>query len=221
MIKRSALCLAVLCALGCGPSVAAGTPPKFDTFISDVKREAKKNGVDGKYLRALDTLTPNAEVQRLAARQPEYVKPIWSYLVHMVTEERLRLGKRELARYAQFFDGLEEKYGVPRTILVAIWGVETNYGGNKGSFDVCKPSPHWAMTASAPISVASNYSPLWKSCNRAISDWRISRAAGPVRWGIRNLFRRPIWAIQPMGRAMASKTSGPSRRMRWPLPHII
>lgn len=136
MIKRSALCLAVLCALGCGSSVGAGTPPKFDSFIKDVKREAEKEGVDRKYLRALDTLTPNADVQRLAARQPEYVKPIWSYLVHMVTEERLRLGKRELVRYADFFDGLEEKYGVPRTILVAIWGVETNYGGNKGSFDV-------------------------------------------------------------------------------------
>ena len=136
MIKRTALCLAVLCSFGCSPFAVAGPTAKFDSFIDDVQQEAAQNGIEHKYLRALDKLKPNAEVQRLAARQPEYVKPIWSYLVHMVTEERLRLGQRELARHDGFFDGLEEKYGVPRTILVAIWGVETNYGGNKGSFDV-------------------------------------------------------------------------------------
>lgn len=108
----------------------------FTRFIGEIKVEASKNGIDATYLAALDKLRPNEEVQRLAARQPEYVKPIWSYLVHMVTEERLRLGRRELKNRAAFLDGLEEKYGVPRGILIAIWGVETNYGGNKGSFDV-------------------------------------------------------------------------------------
>lgn len=131
---RGALIGVAVCAIGAVSAQASGN--KFDAFIKDIKKEASKKGVDAQYLRALDRLTPNAEVQRLAARQPEYVKPIWSYLVHMVTEERLRLGRRELKNRAAFFDGLEEKYGVPRTILVAIWGVETNYGGNKGSFDV-------------------------------------------------------------------------------------
>ena len=108
----------------------------FKQFIGEIKAEAGKKGIDEKYLAALDRLRPNEEVQRLAARQPEYVKPIWSYLVHMVTEERLRLGRRELQNRAAFLDGLEQKYGVPRGVLIAIWGVETNYGGNKGSFDV-------------------------------------------------------------------------------------
>ena len=109
---------------------------KFSVFIDDVKQEAKKNGIKRQHLRALDRLKPNAEVQRLAARQPEYVKPIWAYLTHMVTEERIRLGRRELTKRENFLARLEQTYGVPRGILVAIWGVETNYGGNKGSFDV-------------------------------------------------------------------------------------
>lgn len=109
---------------------------QFSAFISEIKTEAAQNGIDAQYLAALDALRPNEEVQRLAARQPEYVKPIWSYLVHMVTEERLRLGRAQLKQRAAFLAGLEEKYGVPRGILIAIWGVETNYGGNKGSFDV-------------------------------------------------------------------------------------
>ena len=127
--------LGLLCAAFWASPVAANERA-FEQFISEVKREASENGIDQRYLNALDRLQPNEEVQRLAARQPEYVKPIWSYLVHMVTEERLRLGRRELKDRAAFLDVLEEKYGVPRGILIAIWGVETNYGGNKGSFDV-------------------------------------------------------------------------------------
>lgn len=125
----------VVCA-GLLAAEPAHADSRFDAFIDSVQKEAAGKGVDKKYLRALDRLQPNAEVQRLAARQPEYVKPIWSYLVHMVTDERIRLGRKQLDAYAAFFDRLEAKYGVPRGILVAIWGVETNYGGNKGSFDV-------------------------------------------------------------------------------------
>ena len=127
--------LGLLCAIAMTSPVAANNRD-FQRFIGEIKQEAGKKGIDEIYLAALDRLRPNEEVQRLAARQPEYVKPIWSYLVHMVTEERLRLGRRELKNREAFLDGLEKKYGVPRGILIAIWGVETNYGGNKGSFDV-------------------------------------------------------------------------------------
>lgn len=127
--------LGLLCAIAMTSPVAANNRD-FQQFIGEIKQEAGKKGIDEKYLAALDRLRPNEEVQRLAARQPEYVKPIWSYLVHMVTEERLRLGRRELKNREAFLNGLEKKYGVPRGILIAIWGVETNYGGNKGSFDV-------------------------------------------------------------------------------------
>ena len=110
----------------------------FKAFIQEIKQAAQKDGIDAKHLKALDALIPDPEVQRLAARQPEYVKPIWAYLTHMVTPERLSLGRDQLKSRETFLDGLEEKYGVPRGILIAIWGVETNYGGNKGSFSVLR-----------------------------------------------------------------------------------
>ncbi len=128
----------LFCALG-WPLAAHAAPEQTDAFaqfIAEIKHEAAQKGVAAQYLDALEQLTPDPDVQRLAARQPEYVKPIWSYLVHMVTPERLRLGVRELKTRAAFLESLEIKYGVPRGILVAIWGVETNYGGNKGSHSV-------------------------------------------------------------------------------------
>jgi membrane-bound lytic murein transglycosylase B len=117
---------------------AAARERAFEIFIQEIKQEATKDGIDAAHLKALDALTPDPEVQRLAARQPEYVKPIWAYLTHMVTQERLSLGREQLKAREAFLDGLESKYGVPRGILVAIWGVETNYGGNKGSFSVLR-----------------------------------------------------------------------------------
>ena len=130
--------LSILLLLPALPEPAAANERAFNAFIKEIKQEAKKDGIARKHLKALDRLTPDPEVQRLAARQPEYVKPIWAYLTHMVTEERLRLGRKELQSREAFLDGLEEKYGVPRGILIAIWGVETNYGGNKGSFSVLR-----------------------------------------------------------------------------------
>ena len=133
-----AFALSILLLLPALPDPAVADERAFKAFIKEIKQEAKKDGIARKHLKALDSLTPDPEVQRLAARQPEYVKPIWAYLTHMVTEERLRLGRKELQSREAFLDGLEEKYGVPRGILIAIWGVETNYGGNKGSFSVLR-----------------------------------------------------------------------------------
>ena len=133
-----AFALSILLLLPALPEPAVADERAFKAFIKEIKQEAKKDGIERKHLKALDRLIPDPEVQRLAARQPEYVKPIWAYLTHMVTEERLRLGRKELQSRGAFLDGLEEKYGVPRGILIAIWGVETNYGGNKGSFSVLR-----------------------------------------------------------------------------------
>ena len=136
MLRAYALCL--LMVLPLLPELAGADSSAFKNFITEIKKQAKADGVSRRHLKALDKLTPDPEVQRLAARQPEYVKPIWAYLTHMVTQERLRLGRDQLKARETFLDKLEEEYGVPRGILIAIWGVETNYGGNKGSFSVLR-----------------------------------------------------------------------------------
>ncbi|MDG2496250.1 MAG: lytic murein transglycosylase [Alphaproteobacteria bacterium] len=124
----------ILACFAASPAPAADD--EFSDFIAEVSREAAQKGVAAHHLRALAELTPDPEVLRLAARQPEYVKPIWAYLLQMVTPKRIALGRAQLAEREVFLGALEEKYGVPREILVAIWGVETNYGSNKGSHSV-------------------------------------------------------------------------------------
>ena len=121
---------------GLGLSQVEAKDAAFDAFLDEIRVEAANKGVRPEFIAALDGLQPNPDVQRLAARQPEYVKPIWSYLTHLITEKRLSLGREKLLEEQAILAQLEEQYGVPRGILVAIWGVETNYGSNKGYFPV-------------------------------------------------------------------------------------
>ena len=121
---------------GLGLSQVEAKDAAFDAFLDEIRVEAANKGVRPEFIAALDGLQPNPDVQRLAARQPEYVKPIWSYLTHLITDKRLSLGREKLLEEQAILAQLEEQYGVPRGILVAIWGVETNYGSNKGYFPV-------------------------------------------------------------------------------------
>ena len=132
--KLILICIAGLLAF-ISPARAEGD---FDRFIAEVRAEAARRGVAEKHLAALDTLTPDPDVQRLASRQPEYIKPIWEYLDHLITPARVRTGRGEYESRADFLGALEAQYGVPSSILVAIWGVESNFGSNKGSFPVLR-----------------------------------------------------------------------------------
>ena len=193
----------------------------FNRFIQSVQAEARGKGIDAAYLEALARLEPDPEVVRLSERQPEYVKPIWAYLDHMVTDERLRLGRAELQEWDAFLGQLESQYGVPRSIIVAIWGVETNYGGNKGSFPVLQALAtlgYQGKRAAFGRQQLLAALDILQSGDVALADLR---AAGPGRWGTRNSSRQLISAMPPMARATVFAIYGHSRVTRWPLPPII
>lgn len=67
--------------------------------------------------------------------QAEFSKPIWDYLKVPLGDSRITNGRNRLASLSALFDGLEARYGVDRTVLVAIWGLETSYGAVIGNFD--------------------------------------------------------------------------------------
>ena len=70
--------------------------------------------------------------------QPEYVKPVGEYIDRAVSEKRIKIGKEKLVEYQALLGALENRYGVDRTIIVAIWGVESNYGVQPGDKNVIR-----------------------------------------------------------------------------------
>ena len=60
--------------------------------------------------------------------QPEFTRPIWGYLDSALKESRVAPGQESLRVYAPTFEAIEARYRVPREVLTAIWGMESQYG---------------------------------------------------------------------------------------------
>lgn len=69
-------------------------------------------------------------------KQPEFSKPIWSYVDGAASADRLTKGREKLSEQSQVFEQIETRYQVPRHILTAIWGLETAYGKILGNHDI-------------------------------------------------------------------------------------
>jgi membrane-bound lytic murein transglycosylase B len=116
---------------------SAGQDAKFAAFIASFRATAIAAGIrPDVYDSCMANLRRDPQVEDLNTQQPEFVKPIWSYLDGAVSDTRVASGQQMLATYSAMLSGLENKYGVPKEILVAIWGIESNYGAAMGSFNM-------------------------------------------------------------------------------------
>ena len=70
------------------------------------------------------------------ANQAEFVKPVWSYLDTAIADTRVRPGRENLQLFSTTFDEVEARYRVPREILTAVWGLESQYGTIMGDYPV-------------------------------------------------------------------------------------
>jgi membrane-bound lytic murein transglycosylase B len=78
----------------------------------------------------------NAEVVELDGRQAEFTKPIWEYLDGAASPDRVSTGRAKRAQYSGSLAEIERRYGVEGQVVLAIWGMESNYGGYMGSTPV-------------------------------------------------------------------------------------
>ena len=110
---------------------------KFEAWLKDFAASAVESGVNPRLVsRAFSDLSFNGRVLELEAFQPEFVRPVWEYLARAVSERRIGNGQRKARQHALLLEALQGRYGVPPEILVAIWGVETGFGEQLGSFNV-------------------------------------------------------------------------------------
>lgn len=77
--------------------------------------------------------------------QAEFAKPIWEYLRTAVSADRKQTGRDKIRANRALFDGLEARYGVDASVLAAIWGMETNFGGYIGTDDAANALSNMAV----------------------------------------------------------------------------
>lgn len=119
------------------PLPPMGGDEKFQAFVRSFESVALTDGITVEtYNRAMAGVRPVPALQSIIDEQPEFVRPIWSYLDNTVSARRVTLGRELLADNAALLSGIESKTGVPKEILVAIWGMETDYGHDVGSYNL-------------------------------------------------------------------------------------
>ncbi len=112
-------------------------PAAADTFkacVEALERTAVRDGVDEDVAReALADVVLDERVLRASTYQPEFRTPIWDYMAFLVDDERIADGRAMLATHAGLLERIEARFGVDQHVVVAIWGVETDYGREQGS----------------------------------------------------------------------------------------
>ena len=94
----------------------------------------------------LANISPNSDVKRLNESQPEFVRPIWTYMAGAVSQSRIDLGRIGFERRQEELKQSTLQTGVPLEFAIAIWGVESSYGAIKGDFDVVRSLATLAYT---------------------------------------------------------------------------
>ena len=122
------------------PAFAAKCGGKFESFIAEFRREAAQKGIPQNVLReAFDDIEYDPKVMAFDRRQRNTFKRSWEdYARTRVTEARVKRAKNLLKRHAKLFDRVEARFGVPRELVMAIWTMETDNGGDTGKMPVVK-----------------------------------------------------------------------------------
>jgi peptidoglycan lytic transglycosylase B len=125
----------VACAMAIQP--ARGESLEFDSWIGGVRTEAVQRGLTSFVVE--DALARARRIDRIVEldrRQPELTQTFWRYLDARVTADRIARGQAYLSAYQPLLTDVYDRYGVQPRILVALWGLESDFGQSQGDFEV-------------------------------------------------------------------------------------
>jgi lytic murein transglycosylase len=123
------------------PSFAARCGGDFNSFVSGMEADAQAAGISGSVVNtALGGVTQDPGVLAFDRRQRyTFNKSFEQYVATRVGAGRINGGRAMLQRHAALLSRIEQRFGVPRQILVAIWGLETDFGrGDMGKLPVVR-----------------------------------------------------------------------------------
>jgi lytic murein transglycosylase len=113
--------------------VASAAQADFQSCVAGLRSEAGAKGVSGAtFDRAMAGVQPDMKVIEAMNNQPEFKTPIWDYLGTLVDDEKVAEGRAMLRQHASTLAAAESRFGVDRHTIVAVWGVESDFGKARG-----------------------------------------------------------------------------------------
>ena len=123
------------------PSFAARCGGDFNSFVAAMSQEAQAAGISREVIsQALSGVTQDPAVLSFDRRQRgTFNKTFEQYVSTRVGAGRINMGRQMLQRHAALLSSIEAKFGVPRQIVIAIWGLESDFGkGDIGKMPVIR-----------------------------------------------------------------------------------
>lgn len=130
------------------PAVAAISPPpvsapspllSFEEWRSLLRSDAIAAGIDADLFdRAFAGITLDPKVVSSDNSQPEFTRPVWEYIDGAVSVTRIAQGRLLKAQHRPTLKAIRSAYAVDHEVLIAIWGMESNFGSNIGNHNVIR-----------------------------------------------------------------------------------
>jgi lytic murein transglycosylase len=137
---QSVACLLAAAAFSASAVAQTSPPPEPDAAVwaaclKKLRPQAARAGVSAStWTAAFKNVTPDGGVLSKLDNQPEFKTPIWDYLAGLVDDERVADGQRQLQTHLPTLERVAQAYGVDPATVVAVWGVESNFGQSFGRY---------------------------------------------------------------------------------------
>jgi len=119
---------AAILVLACAARAQSSRLP-FHQWVATFRARALSRGISGAtYERVMGSIKPDLTVYAQIRNQPEFNEQIWQYLNRRVSDWRIMTGKERAQEYAGLLGRIEKDFGVERSIILGLWGVESTFG---------------------------------------------------------------------------------------------
>lgn len=122
----------LLAAFAASPAAACDSPSGFSAWLQDFRSEAAAAGISPAALAELDGVRYDQAVIDSDRRQGVFSQSFLEFAGRMVAQYRMDQGRQLLKKHRSTLERIEQDFGVPGPVLVAFWGLETDFGANLG-----------------------------------------------------------------------------------------
>ena len=138
-LMRASFLAAALFTAGQASAATCRDPAGFEKWLGDIRQEAAAQGISQAAIQAgLSGVTFDQGVISKDRGQGVFKQSFEQFAGRMVSAGRLKGGANMLKRHAATLARIEQRFGVPGPVLVAIWGLETDFGAVRGNLPVIR-----------------------------------------------------------------------------------
>ncbi len=127
--------------LALGPTLASASADancggNFNSFVKGLKKEAVSRGFTRSFANSFfKTVALDPKVIRMDRAQGVFKMTFTDFSQRVISKNRMVNGKRNAKKYAKVFGKAEQTYGVDKSVILAFWALETDYGAVQGDFN--------------------------------------------------------------------------------------